>query len=205
MQTLNYYVVVVQSLSRAWFFATLWTVACQAPLSMWFFREEYWSGLPFPPSGDLPNPGIGPPSPALAGGFFTAEPPGKPKILRTWFNIDIHIVKSNFLSINLPSVTNDIGRWYFPHLQKRISCMPADISIPYFMILMNKMTLRKHFLVMHFHVCVCSSPAITDCGSSICIHVDYLVVWGMKLLLPPDWISTLTEQLLTYLANGWKV
>ena len=52
----------------------LWTVACQAPLSMGFSRQEYWSGLPCPPSGDLPDPGIEPSSlmsPALAGGFFT--------------------------------------------------------------------------------------------------------------------------------------
>ena len=45
---------------------------------MEFFRQEYWSGLPFPPSGDLPTPGIEPMSPALAGRFFTAESPGKP-------------------------------------------------------------------------------------------------------------------------------
>ena len=54
----------------------LWTVALQAPLPMEFFRQEYWSGLPFP-SGDLPDTGIEPVSPALAGGFITAEPPGK--------------------------------------------------------------------------------------------------------------------------------
>ena len=61
-------------------FVTLWTVALQAPLSMEFSRQEYWSGLPSPPAGDLPDPGIEPRSlvsPALAGGFFTTEPPGK--------------------------------------------------------------------------------------------------------------------------------
>ena len=47
-------------------------------LSMGFLRQEYWSGLPFPSPGDLPNPGIEPMSPALAGGFFTTEPAGKP-------------------------------------------------------------------------------------------------------------------------------
>ena len=55
---------------------TLWTVAHQAPLSMGFSRQEYWSGLPWPPPGDLPNPGIEPTtliSPALAGGFFTTS------------------------------------------------------------------------------------------------------------------------------------
>ena len=57
----------------------LWTVACQSLLSMGFSRQEYQSGLPFPSPGDLPDPGIKPESPALAGGFFTTEPPGQPK------------------------------------------------------------------------------------------------------------------------------
>ena len=61
-------------------FATPWTVAYQAPLSMEFPRQEYWSGLPFPTPGHLPNPEIEPASslsPALAGRFFTTEPLGK--------------------------------------------------------------------------------------------------------------------------------
>ena len=49
-----------------------------APLPMEFSRQEYWSGLPLPPPGDLPNPGIKPASPALVGGFFTTESPGNP-------------------------------------------------------------------------------------------------------------------------------
>ena len=53
-----------------------WAVARQAPLSMGFPSQEYWSGLPFPPPGDLPDPGIKPTSPPLAEGFFTTEPPG---------------------------------------------------------------------------------------------------------------------------------
>ena len=57
---------------------TPWTVARQSPLSMGFSRQEYWSGLPFPFPGDLPHPGIEPASPALAGGFFTIELPGRP-------------------------------------------------------------------------------------------------------------------------------
>ena len=59
---------------------TPWTTACQAPLSVGFSRQEYWSGLSFPSPGDLPDPGIKPTSPALAGRFFTTEPPRKPKI-----------------------------------------------------------------------------------------------------------------------------
>ena len=70
-------------LSVVWLFVTPRTVAHQAPLSMGFFRQEHWNGLPFPPPGDLPHPGIEPvPSvfPALAGGFFTPEPPGKCRV-----------------------------------------------------------------------------------------------------------------------------
>ena len=59
-------------------FVTPWTVAHQTPLSMGFLRQEYWSGLPFPSPGDLPDPGIEPASPGLAGGFLTTELPGKP-------------------------------------------------------------------------------------------------------------------------------
>ena len=65
-----------QSLCLVQFFETPWTVAHQAPLSMGFSRQEYWSGLPCPPPGDLPDPGIEPSSlisPALAGGFFTTS------------------------------------------------------------------------------------------------------------------------------------
>ena len=54
--------------------ATPWTVAHKVPLSMGFSRQEYWSGLAFPAPGDLPDPGIEPASPELAGRFFTAEP-----------------------------------------------------------------------------------------------------------------------------------
>ena len=71
-------VVVVKSLSRVQIFVTPWTVAHQFPLFMGFPRQEYWSGLPFPSPGDLPNPGIRPASPTLADRFFTTELPGKP-------------------------------------------------------------------------------------------------------------------------------
>ena len=59
-------------------FASPWTVAHQAPLSTGFIRRESWSGLPFPPPGNLPDPGMAHMSPTLAGGFFTTEPPEKP-------------------------------------------------------------------------------------------------------------------------------
>ena len=84
---------VLNRFSCVWLFVTPWTVAHQASLSIGFSSQEYSSGLPFPPPGDLPDPGIGllfsppwdlpdpgikPTSPALAEGFFTTEPPRKP-------------------------------------------------------------------------------------------------------------------------------
>ena len=68
----------VKSLSRVRLFVIPWTVAYLAPPSMGFSRQEYWNGLPFPSSGDLPNLGIEPRSPAFQAGSLPSEPPGKP-------------------------------------------------------------------------------------------------------------------------------
>ena len=65
-------------LSHVRLFVTPWAIACQAPLSMGFFRQGSWSGLPFPPPGDLPKAGIKLESLTLASGFFTTDPAGKP-------------------------------------------------------------------------------------------------------------------------------
>ena len=70
----------VQLLSHVGIFVTTWTGTHQAPLSMGYPRQEYWSELPFPSPEDLPDPGIGPVS-LLAGRFFTIEPPGKPSYI----------------------------------------------------------------------------------------------------------------------------
>ena len=85
-------------LSCVQLFAIPWTVAHPAPRSMGFSRQEYWSGLPFPPGGghgnlgegDLSNPAIEPMSPALAGGFFTTEQPGRPPLVPT--KIEEHLL-----------------------------------------------------------------------------------------------------------------
>ena len=71
----------VKSLTRVRLFVTPWTVAYQAPPSMGFSRQEYWSGLPFPSPGDLPNPGFEPRSPTFQAGSLPSEPPGKPVTL----------------------------------------------------------------------------------------------------------------------------
>ena len=64
-------------LSCVLLFLTPWTIAHQAPLSMGFSQQEYWSGLPFIPPGNLSDPGIEPASPAIVGGFFTTKLYGK--------------------------------------------------------------------------------------------------------------------------------
>ena len=79
---------------------TPWTVASQAPLSMEFSRQEYWSGLPFSSPGDLPNPGIEPRLPALQAESLPSEPPGKPNKLLTdsltYFSVYISVLRSCF-------------------------------------------------------------------------------------------------------------
>ena len=78
---LNFCCTANYDLSRVRLFETPWTVACQAPLSMGFPRQEYWSGLPFPSPGDLPNPGIEhvpPMSPSLQADSLPTEPSEKP-------------------------------------------------------------------------------------------------------------------------------
>ena len=95
---------VLSCFSRVQLFATLWTVACQAPLSVRFSRQESWSGLPCPPPGDLPNPGIEPASlmsPALAGEVFTTG--------ATWEAQDVKVVAAQ----SCPTL-----------------CRPIDCSLP---------------------------------------------------------------------------
>ena len=84
--------------------ATPCAIARQAPLSGRFPRQEYWSGLPFPPPGHLPDPGIKPASlvsPALAGGFFTTEPPRKPQEDEKLTSIYMGLVIPQYLSVFL--------------------------------------------------------------------------------------------------------
>ena len=91
-----------QPLSHVQLFATPWTVARQAPLSMEFFRQEYWSGLPCPPPGDLPDPRIEPTSPALQADSLLLSRRGSPKeSLKTGkvdSQVSIHLVSRVCLS-----------------------------------------------------------------------------------------------------------
>ena len=88
----------VKSLSHILLFETLWTVAYQAPPSMGFSRQEYWSGLPFPSPGDLPDPGIEPGSPALRAEALISEPPGKPWMVN-FSRKNFHVRSHNTLNL----------------------------------------------------------------------------------------------------------
>ena len=84
---------------------TLWNEASQAPLSMGFSKQEHWSGLLFPTSGNLPDPGMEPASPALAGKFFTTEPAGKHSVGYMMYNMvslrmQKQIQESSYLSLS---------------------------------------------------------------------------------------------------------
>ena len=104
----------VKSLSRVRLFVTPRTVAYHAPPSMGYSRQEYWSGLPFPSPGDLPDPGIEPRSPALQADTLTSEPPGKPIetiifalsklcyfVNSAAMNIEVHVYFQVIFSLNV--------------------------------------------------------------------------------------------------------
>ena len=74
-------------LSHVHLFVTTWSVAYQAPLSVGFSRQEYWSGLPLPSPGDLPNPGTEPRFPTLQEDALLSEPPGNPKLIKRLKNV----------------------------------------------------------------------------------------------------------------------
>ena len=117
-----------QSLSRIRLFVTLWTVAHQAPLSMGFSSQGYWSELSFPSLGDLPDPRIEPTSlmsPALAGSFFTTEPLGKPLLsevpVKTVCKLKLH-----FLFLSLYSKSVFVQVYLYPGLH--LDCMTGICS-----------------------------------------------------------------------------
>ena len=105
----------VKSLSRVQLFSIPWMVAYQAPPSMGFSRQEYWSGLPFPSPGDLPNPGIEPGSPALQTDALPYEPLGKLTISHLTRQI-FFIIQSATPSQELPQKSLAIEGW-LGHIQ----------------------------------------------------------------------------------------
>ena len=117
----------VKSLTHVRLFATTWNVAYQTPPSMGFSRQEYWSGLPFPSPGDLPDPGIKPWSPALQVDVSPSEPPGKPEYCPWWdifssfiptflifISLSICGILNSFLNMNDLCITNILLVWGLP-------------------------------------------------------------------------------------------
>ena len=86
--------------------ATPRTVSCRAPLLMEFSRQGYWSGLSFPPPGDLPNPGIEPRSPALQANSLPSEPPGKPLIMIWYKHVILYTVCVYLVAQSCPALCN---------------------------------------------------------------------------------------------------
>ena len=100
-----------KSLSHLQLFATPWTAAYQAPPSMGFSRQEYWSGLPFPSPGDLPDPGIEPRSPTLQADALTSEPPGKVVVFSNLRLSHVSFLLSSFFAV---LVSSTLGFLSFP-------------------------------------------------------------------------------------------
>ena len=113
------------------------TITCQTPLYVGLPRQEYWSGLPFPSAGDLPDPGMEPTSLALIGGFFTTEPPGKaqlairPQHLLT--QLSVLVTTSCIISYN---PHNNLLRKVLQFTQLCLTlCHPMDCSTPFFILI----------------------------------------------------------------------
>ena len=128
----------------------------QAPLSMEFFRQEYWSGLPFPPPGDLPDPGIEPVSPSaseLAGGFFTTEPPGTLYILPKNHET-VHLSKWILCYLNYIPPKADVPHTHTPthsmrpYLLETIAFTESWCWIR----LLNSGSFEKHFKLLSFQL-----------------------------------------------------
>ena len=114
------------------------SVVPQAPLCMGFSRQEYWSRLPFPSQGDLPNLGMEPASPALAGRFFTIEPAGKPLLIR----FRVCIFSKNFKVMSSPVVCHIMG--YMMSICKVVSELLTYVPVK------NMLLTKAQYLVQFF-------------------------------------------------------
>ena len=124
---------IVKSPNHVWLFATPWTVAHQAPPSLGFSRQGYWSGWPpFPSPGDIPDPGIEPGSPALQADALTSEPPGKPP--NTALDIiNIYIDHVGLLSAQMVKNPPSMQEIHAPSLGQKIPWrreQPTPVFLP---------------------------------------------------------------------------
>ena len=115
-----------QLLSRVQLFAIPWTIARQAPLSMEFSRQEYWSGLSFPSPGDLPDPRIEPRSPALQAASLQSDPPGKHSVKDVALN-SCHGSQSNWGkdSAGYNCWEKHNSTWFWETFQLRLSTIQS--------------------------------------------------------------------------------
>ena len=129
-------------------FETPWTIASQAPLSMELSRREYWSELPFPPPGDLSDPGIepaSPVSPALAGRFVTTEPPGKAMFKQKSWSLTPYL-RSIFLCYSCPRMTKTETKELFLILATFIPLSLNRHRVPYILSSEFSQTLLVFFI-----------------------------------------------------------
>ena len=143
-------------------FVTPWTVGCQA-----FLRQEYWNGLPFPSPGDLPDPGIKPTSLALAGGFFSTEPPGKPgrkkkDILLAWQQ------PSQWETVmTLPMKSHYTSNPQFPPMDILFLTAPTELFLLY----------KRIFLSFVFQTCRWFTIDSISWVAILCYYWIYLFCW----------------------------
>ena len=163
-------------LSRVRLFVIPWTTASQAPPSMWFSRQEYWSGLPFPSPGDLPNSGIEPGSPALQADALPSKPLGKPKIQYTTI-LNCRHYSLYFTNKKIAKYLHRIGDW------ASISTHPMIFSF------LNKscdsVPVKKHFwsLLFFFLLYKMSRVFVFYC----CWTYEFCLVWQTTWLSEGSW------------------
>ena len=136
-------------------FVTLWSIVCQAFLSMGLSRQEYWSGLPFPPPGNLPNTGIEPTSlvsPTLAGEFFNTDPPGK------------HVWKTEHLQLTL---------WWTVIWEKIISWLCMIILVGLEQMALHEVYSQFRFL---FHIDMYKSVQCFHCTFFVFSFIAFLLL-----------------------------
>ena len=212
-------------LSSIWLFVILCTVALQAPLSMRFSRQEYWSGLPFPPLGDLPNPGIKPVSTALAGGFSTTEPPGKPlsQIIQLLFKLLLLCWGSEWASLcAIPSRAESPSSLVFlPFLSRpdvRLISL-ASVEGPlwlWYLLLFVGCSIGVHFLTRlhpypsylsqcHLHILSCRKFVLLILRSFLGVVILYAVVVLMSMSSSRRWAQNLPTLPLWFLSPKLEV